>query len=135
MRGIMNNQEADNTLKEILEEDKADVKKKKRGGGCFLRLLLIITLVFICVYAFILFRQKLLDLEAQAIISARQTATAAAAAPEGLTEVTEVQPEISTAATAMPEPATPDPMLERTATVAAQLTSVAEFQKSVTPEP
>ena len=131
----MNNQEADNTLKEILEEDKAEVKKKKRGSGCFLRLLLIITLVFICVYAFILFRQKLLDLEAQAIISARQTATAAAAALEGLTEVTEVQPEISTAATAMPEPATPDPMLERTATVAAQLTSVAEFQKSVTPEP
>jgi len=131
----MNNQEADNTLKEILEEDKAEVKKKKRGGGCFLRLLLLITLVFICVYAFILFRQKLLDLEAQAIISARQTATAAAASPKGLTEVTEVQPEIPTAATAMPEPATPDPMLERTATVAAQLTSVAEFQKSVTPEP
>ena len=131
----MNNQEAENTLKEILEEDKAEVIKKKRGGGCFLRLLLIITLVFICIYAFILFRQKLLDLEAQAIISARQTATAAAAAPGGLTEVTEVQPEISKAATAMPEPATTDPMLERTATVAAQLTSVAEFQKSVTPEP
>ena len=77
----MNNQEADNTLKEILEEDKVEVKKKKRGRGCFLRLLLILTLVFICVYGFILFRQKLLDLEAQAIISARQTATAAVAAP------------------------------------------------------
>ena len=76
----MNNQEADNTIKEILEEDKVEVKKKKRGRGCFLRLLLILTLVFICVYGFILFRQKLLDLEAQAIIGARQTATAAAAA-------------------------------------------------------
>ena len=124
----MNNPEADNTLKEILEEDKVEVKKKKRGRGCFLRLLLIITLVFICVYGFILFRQKLLDLEAQAIIGARQTATAAVSLPEA-------QPEAPAEAAAQPDAATPDPMLERTATVAAQLTSVAEFQSSVTPEP
>ena len=127
----MNNQEADNTLKEILEEDKVEVKKKKRGRGCFLRLLLIITLIFICVYGFILFRQKLLDLEAQAIIGARQTATAAVAAPADLSEESGVQSE----ATALPDTATPDPLLERTATVAAQLTSVAEFQSSVTPQP
>ena len=127
----MNNQEADNTLKEILEEDKVEVKKKKRGRGCFLRLLLIITLVFICVYGFILFRQKLLDLEAQAIISARQTATAAVSAPADSAEAPDMQSE----ATTLPDAATPDPMLERTATVAAQLTSVAEFQSSVTPEP
>ena len=88
----MNNQEAENTLKEILEEDKVEVKKKKRGRGCFLRLLLIITLVFICVYGFILFRQKLLDLEAQAIIGARQTATAAVAAPADSAEAVDVQP-------------------------------------------
>ena len=68
---MMNNQEADNTIKEILEEDKVEVKKKKRGRGCFLRLLIIVTLLFICVYGFILFRQKLLDLEAQAIIYAQ----------------------------------------------------------------
>ena len=127
----MNNQEAENTLKEILEEDKVEVKKKKHGRGCFLRLLLIITLVFICVYGFILFRQKLLDLEAQAIIGARQTATAAVAAPADTAEAPDVQPE----ATVLPDAATPDPLLERTATVAAQLTSVAEFQLSVTPEP
>jgi hypothetical protein len=130
----MNNQDADNTLKEILEEDKTEVKKKKRGRGCFLRLLLIVTLLFICVYGFILFRQKLLDLEAQAIISARQTATSAAAIQE-LTEAVEAQPEIPAAAIALPDTATPDPLLERTATVAAQLTSVAEFQSSVTPQP
>ena len=121
----MNNQEADNTMKEILEEDKVEVKKKKRGAGCFLRFLLILTLVFMCVYGFILFRQKLLNLEAQAIIGARQTATAAAAAPLDTAETVDAQPDT----------ATPDPMLERTATVAAQLTSVAEFQSSVTPEP
>jgi hypothetical protein len=66
----MNNQEAENTIKEILQEDKVEVKKKKRGRGCFLRLLVIITLLFICVYGFILFRQKLLELEAQAIVDA-----------------------------------------------------------------
>jgi hypothetical protein len=130
----MNNQEADNTLKEILQEDKAEVRKKKRGHGCFLRLLLIVTLVFICVYGFILFRQKLLDLEAQAIIGARQTATAAAAA-EDLSETVDSQPEVPAVATALPDTATPDPLLERTATVSVQLTSVAEFQSSVTPQP
>jgi hypothetical protein len=129
----MNNEEAENTLKEILEEDKVEVKKKKRGRGCFLRLLLIVTLIFICAYGFILFRQKLLDMEAQAIIGARQTATAAAV--EDLTEAVEAQPEVPAAATALPDTATPDPLLERTATVAAQLTSVAEFQSSVTPQP
>ena len=135
----MNNQEADNTIKEILEEDTAEVKKKKRGRGCFLRLLIIITLLFICVYGFILFRQKLLDLEAQAIVSARQTATAKIAAPSVEAEVIEAQPAVSAspeaAATALPETATPDPMLDRTATVAIQLTSIAEFQLSVTPVP
>lgn len=128
----MNNLDADNTLKEILEEDKVEVKKKKRGRGCFLRLLLILTLVFICVYGFILFRQKLLDLEAQAIIGARQTATAAVSAPA---EVIEAQPEATADPAAQTETTTPDPMLDRTATVASQLTSVAEFQSSVTPEP
>ena len=131
----MNNQEADNTLKEILDEDKVEVKKKKRGRGCFLRLLLILTLVFICVYGFILFRQKLLDLEAQAIIGARQTATAAVSAPANSDEVVDALPEATEDASVLIDTATPDTMLDRTATVAAQLTSVAEFQSSVTPEP
>jgi hypothetical protein len=135
---MMNNKDTDNTIKEILEEDKSEIKKRKRGS-CFLRLLIIVTLLFICIYGFILFRQKLLDLEAQAIISARQTATTNAIASKGLSKNSNLQaaptasPEVS--ATALLETATPDPMLERTAIVAAQLTSVAEFQSSVTPEP
>jgi hypothetical protein len=124
--------EEDNTIKEILEEDKAEVGKKKRKPGCFLSFLIILTLVFICTYGFVLFRQKLLNLEAQAFIYARQTATAAAD-PALKVVVIKVQPE--TEATALPESATLDPMLGRTATVAAQLTSVAEFQSSVTPQP
>jgi hypothetical protein len=130
----MNNQEAENTIKEILQEDKVEVKKKKRGRGCFLRLLVIITLLFICVYGFILFRQKLLELEAQAIVSARQTVTA-----NGETDAITTQPAVSvspeSAVIVIPDTATPDPMMERTATVAAQLTSVAVFQSSVTPAP
>jgi hypothetical protein len=130
----MNNQEAENTIKEILQEDKVEVKKKKRGRGCFLRLLVIITLLFICVYGFILFRQKLLELEAQAIVSARQTVAA-----NGETDAITTQPAVSvspeSAVIVIPDTATPDPMMERTATVAAQLTSVAVFQSSVTPAP
>ncbi len=124
--------EEDNTIKEILEEDKAEVGKKKRKPSCFLSFLIIFTLVFICAYGFILFRQKLLNLEAQAYISARQTATAAAD-PALKVVVIKVKPEAE--ATVLPESATLDPMLDRTATVAAQLTSVAEFQSSVTPQP
>jgi hypothetical protein len=130
----MNNQEAENTIKEILEEDKVEVKKKKRGRGCFLRLLVIITLLFVCVYGFILFRQKLLELEAQAIVSARQTVAA-----NGKTDAIATQPVVSVSPEStvivIPDAATPDPMMERTATVAAQLTSVAVFQSSVTPAP
>ncbi|MCJ7518674.1 MAG: hypothetical protein MUO42_03270 [Anaerolineaceae bacterium] len=135
----MDNQEADITIKEILEEDNVEVKKKKRGSGCFLRLLIIMTLLFICVYGFILFRQKLLEIEAQAIVSARQTVTANIAAPGVEADVTEAQPAESASpigtVTPLPDTATPDPMLERTATVAAQLTSVAEFQLTVTQVP
>ena len=135
----MDNQEADITIKEILEEDNVEVKKKKRGSGCFLRLLIIMTLLFICVYGFILFRQKLLEIEAQAIVSARQTVTANIAAPGVEADVTEAQPAESASpigtVTPLPDTATPDPMLERTATVAAQLTSIAEFQLTVTQVP
>ena len=135
----MNNQEAENTIKEILEEDQAIVKKKKHSRGCFLRMLIILTLLFICVYGFILIRQTLLDLDAQAIVSARQTATARIAEPGSGTEeipADQTAPDSPDAAeTVLSETATPDPMMERTATIAAQLTSVAEFQSLATPEP
>lgn len=135
------NQEAENTIKEILEEDKLEVKKRKRKGGCFLRLLIILTTLFIGVYGFILIRQKMLDLEARAIIFARQTATASLAEPQVNVEKNLVEAETESAvdaapplaeATPIPATATADPM---TATLAAQLTSVAEFQLSRTPQP
>lgn len=123
--------ESDNTIKEILDEDCTKTKKRRRGKGCFLRLLIIAVLLFIGFYGFILFRQKLLDLEAEAIIRARQTVSAEIDQMDA--EAESIEP-ISgdEKATAVP---TIDPILAHTATIAAQLTSVAEFQLSVTPDP
>ena len=71
----MENNESDNTIKEILEEDRSQTRKRKRGKGCFLRLLIIAVILFIGFYGFILFRQKMLDLEADAYLRAYQTLT------------------------------------------------------------
>jgi len=122
----MNIEESDNTIKEILEEDRTQKRKRRRGKGCFLRLLIIAVLLFIGFYGFILFRQRLLDLEAEAVIRARQTVSSEA---DGSAEAISMPEAASTH-----ETPTPDLMLERTATVATQLTSVAEFQLSITPD-
>ena len=125
----MENKESDDTIKEILDEDLTQIRKHKRGKGCFLRLLIIAVLLFVGFYGFILFRQKMLDLEAEALIRARQTLTTQAgsqdsAAVEDSADLVEE--------TSASEP-TADPLLEHTATVEAQLTSVAEFQQTTTP--
>jgi len=125
----MENKESDDTIKEILDEDLTQIRKHKRGKGCFLRLLIIAVLLFVGFYGFILFRQKMLDLEADALIHARQTLTTQAgsqdsAAVENSEDLVEE--------TSASEP-TADPSLEHTATVEAQLTSVAEFQQTTTP--
>jgi hypothetical protein len=125
----MENKESDDTIKEILDEDLTQIRKHKRGKGCFLRLLIIAVLLFVGFYGFILFRQKMLDLEAEALIRARQTLTTQAgsqdsAAVEDSADLVEE--------TSASEP-TAEPLLEHTATVEAQLTSVAEFQQTTTP--
>ena len=125
----MENKESDDTIKEILDEDLTQIRKHKRGKGCFLRLLIIAVLLFVGFYGLILFRQKMLDLEAEALIRARQTLTTQAgsqdsAAVEDSADLVEE--------TSASEP-TADPLLEHTATVEAQLTSVAEFQQTTTP--
>jgi len=126
----MENKEPEDTIKEILEEDRTQIRNHKRGKGCFLRLLIIAVLLFIGFYGFILFRQKMLDLEAEALIRARQTLTSQAGPQDAdLLEDGVEYAEDNTAA----EPAA-DPALEHTATVEAQLTSVAEFQLTITPQ-
>jgi len=71
----MNKNASEDTLNEILELDKSETTRAGKKSGCLIRLLLIATLIFVGFYGFILFRQKLLNLEAEAILRAAQTAT------------------------------------------------------------
>ena len=116
-----NNKKNDSTLDEILEEDRAAAKKKK-SKGCFVRFLLIATLLVLFVFGFLYVTQYLADLEAEARVRAIQTVNANPAVDTTQADTTgEVVVEVTPTAT-------PDVVLERTATIAAQLTSVADFQ-------
>jgi len=116
-----NNKNNNSTLDEILEEDIA-AKRKKKSKGCLVRFLLIVTLLVLFLFGFLYVTQYLADLEAEARVRAIQTINAnpaldLPAAEEPTQAVEEAVPT-----------ATPDIELERTATIAAQLTSVADFQ-------
>ena len=139
----MDNNHTDDTLKEILEEDSAVVRKNnKRKKGCFVRFLLILTLLFVFFYGLIYVVQFLTDLEAEARVRAIMTVSAMPGNETIMSEQSQLeitQPaaeETVTPApteTNLPSTATPDFDLARTATIAAQLTSVADFQETVTP--
>jgi uncharacterized protein HemX len=127
---MMETQEPDNTIKEILEDDRTDMRRRKRGKGCLLRLLIIAVLLFIGFYGFIVFRQKMLDMEAEAVVRARQTLSSQADMQKSVESESAPATEVETQSA---EP-TANPLIERTATVQAQLTSVAEFQLTATPD-
>ena len=120
-----NNKNNNSTLDEILEEDIA-AKRKKKSKGCLVRFLLIVTLLVLFFFGFLYVTQYLADLEAEARVRAIQTINANPAldlpAAEDPTQAVEE---------AVPT-ATPDIEMERTATIAAQLTSVADFQATQT---
>lgn len=120
-----NNKNNNSTLDEILEEDIA-AKRKKKSKGCLVRFLLIVTLLVLFFFGFLYVTQYLADLEAEARVRAIQTINANSAldlptAEEPTQAIEEADPT-----------ATPDVELERTATIAAQLTSVADFQATQT---
>lgn len=100
---------------------------KKRGRkGCLLALLAGSILLLVSLYGLILYRQRMLDLEAEAYLRAVQTATARTDQP--VVEPTEAAP------LSQPDSAGGDgPAL--TATMAAELTSMMEFFQTLTPEP
>jgi len=139
----MENNHTDDTLKEILEEDSAVVRRKnKRKKGCFVRFLLILTLLFIFFYGLIYVVQFLTDLEAEARVRAILTVSAMPGnetimSEQSQLEITQLSAEETVAPapteTSLPSTATLDADLARTATIAAQLTSVADFQETVTP--
>jgi hypothetical protein len=124
----------DETLQEILEEDSTVVRKSKRKNG-IARILLILTLLVIFFFGFLYVTQYLADMEAEARVRAILTASAY---PAGMVESSgeatlAATLEVAPSETAEIVTATVDPDLERTATIAAQLTSVAEFQSTETP--
>ena len=131
----MENNQNDETIKEILEEDHTEIKNGGKKKSCLVRALIFIILLTVIFFSFIYVQQYLLDLEAEAIVRTAQTATALVKEPS--TKNGPVSEEVQPDSTAPVEQATPtpDPAFERTATVSAQLTSIAEFQKTVTSEP
>ena len=123
----------DHERKEIEEQEdfseeeslvKSPVSKKKKKRHPFRWFLLLILLVF----AFLYIQQWYLDLEAEAVFYAQQTAIESDVAS---TQDDVETPLLSTqTSTQIPPTTTDDPNLLYTQTVAAQLTDVAEFQQT-----
>ncbi|MHB8806413.1 MAG: hypothetical protein ACYC59_02390 [Anaerolineaceae bacterium] len=119
-------EQEDFSEEESLLGSQVSKKKKKRHP---IRWLLFIILV---VVAFLYIQQWYLDLEAEAIIYAQQTASGF----ESISTQDEIEkPLVATqTSTQIPPTATDDPNLMYTQTVAAQLTNVAEFQQTPSAE-
>ena len=135
----MNNNSYGETFGHILEEEHIDNRKRRRKRGCGFRAFFFIVLLLGLFFGFIYFQQYLLDLEAEAIVSAARTSTSiaqeASNEPDGDSKEQIIDtPTIDQQQTGDGKPAS-DPALERTATISSQLTSVAEFQKTVTAAP
>jgi len=135
----MYNNPNDETIKEILEEDQIEIKNGGKKKSCLLRAIIFIIMLAVMFFGFIYVQQYLLDMEAEAIVSAARTATALVNEPSTKKDLISDKTQPDTASPVeQPTPTetpTPDPAIVRTATIAAQLTSVAEFQKTVTSAP
>lgn len=113
--------------KQLEEESilgKPKSKKAQKKSHPFRWFLLLIVVVLAALYV----QQWYLDLEAEAMVYARQTASAAV--PLATTQVEEKVLEVTETPTQIPHTATIDPNFMYTQTVAAQLTAVAEFQQT-----
>ena len=130
----MPNRKTDETLQEILEEDSTNVRKTRRKSP-IARILLILTILVVFFFGFLYVTQYLADMEAEARVRAILTASAnpASTNENNSDDIATATIEVVPTETAEIVTATVDPDLERTATIAAQLTSVAEFQTTETP--
>jgi len=127
----MASKKAEETLNEIFEEDVKVNGKPKRGSSCMLRLLILLVLAVVVFMGFIITQQYLLDLEAEAIVSAARTATALQSEGMETPEPQSDMPESEIAITEDPE--LMQSLATHTVIVSAQQTSVAEFQLTTTP--
>ena len=117
-----------------MEEDSTNVRKTRRKSPVA-RILLILTILVVFFFGFLYITQYLADMEAEARVRAILTASAnpASANENNSDDIATATVEVAPTETAEIVTATVDPDLERTATIAAQLTSVAEFQSTETP--
>lgn len=127
-------------LEEILEEERRPANRKKqkksavRKKNSWAKFLLSLTLLILVALGAVYTVQAYLDIEAE--IQAFSIATAKAfTQPTAIIQFTPSMTALPQTSTPLPQTATPDAMLERTATISAQLTAVAEFQLTVTPSP
>ena len=129
----------DETLEEILLDDEKEVKKsEKKKKGCLARIMIVLIILLVAFLGFIFIQQYLLDLEAQAIVSAARTATAEVSLKKEIESesISVENTEEALVETASPSPtSTEDPAYKRTATISVQLTDVAAFQLTATVEP
>ena len=125
----------DETIKEILEEDHIEIKNGRKKKSCLMRAIIFIIMLTVIFLGFIYVQQYLLDIEAEAIVRAVQTATALVNDPSTRKDLISDEGQPDAAIPVQQPTPTPDPAIVRTATIAAQLTSVAEFQKTVTNTP
>jgi hypothetical protein len=135
----MKNNQNDQTIKEILKEEQGKNGTKPRKKSCLMRGFLLLILLTILFFSFIFIQQSLLNIEAEAIVGTLKTATAMAKIPKEKYAAETDDPsqhknDISDQQLPTETP-TLDPNFERTATIAVQLTSVAEFQLTITKEP
>jgi len=131
----MNNNPYDETIKEILEEDQTEIKNSGKKKSCLVRAIIFIIMLAVIFFGFIYVQQYLLDIEAEAIVRAAWTATASVNNPSTKNDLISDDAQPDTANPVEQPTPSPDLAVVRTATIAAQLTSVAEFQKTVTRAP
>ena len=131
----MENNQNNETIKEILDEDHTEINNYGKKKSCLVRALILIILLTVIFFGFIYVQQYLLDLEAEAIVRAAQTVTALANEPSTKNGPVSDKAQPDTLNSSEQPTPTLDLEIERTATVSAQLTSIAEFQKTVTSEP
>ena len=133
----------DEKIKDILKEDAFEIQHgDKKKKNYVVRFLLFLVIMFIIGLGFIYTQQYLLDMEAKIIVSAVRTKTAIVNKQNEQDKIyIESTEEISAESGNLSDQSTPTetPSLKiedaRTATIAVQLTNVAEFQQSVTHEP
>ncbi|MCD6356104.1 MAG: hypothetical protein J7L66_02365 [Anaerolineaceae bacterium] len=134
---------SDEKIKDILKEDAFEIQHgDKKKKNYVVRFLLFLVIMFIIGLGFIYTQQYLLDLEAKIIVSAVRTKTAIVNKQNEQDKIyiestEEISAESGNLSDQSTPTETPSPKIEdaRTATIAVQLTNVAEFQQSVTHEP